>query len=443
MSLLNDMLRDLSHTQKSVEHASVSTLELQDSEQRELLNQSSVIKPEPGKVWPSVATFFCVLLVLWVCKSAVSEEGAERALEGVPADSAASLVETSAKLPRAVDAQDAASVNPALVESGQPDGSYSVVDHTRTTADTASPSADAINSSATLNDRLASLETAITKLSSAMEESQRAANGSAKVVLDEAEPVAAEASSLQATAVIAEPVNSVSIRDPFLPSQNVDQLNVQKPTTAEKVSFAETDANPQPANLHLSVTRNAESQDQRQAEQARQLVAQGQFSDAIIALQAFIAKTQVSQESTRVLLDIFVEQENVSAIEALLSHADYLNQLDKQFYSAKVAIIQQREDRAIELLEAQATEAEEREAYRALLAGLYQRAGKYAEAANAYRRMLGSFGEKPSYWLGFALAQDSLSQRQTARQAYLRVAEYADLQPEVRAYIQQRLLALQ
>lgn len=414
MSLLNDMLRDLSHTQKSVEHASVSTLELQDSEQRELLNQSSVIKPEPGKVWPSVATFFCVLLLLWVWKSAVSEGGAERALEGVPADSAAPLVETSATLPRAVDAQD-----------------------------TASPSADAINSSATLNDRLASLETAITKLSSAMEESQRAANGSAKLVLDEAEPVAAEASSLQATAVIAEPVNSVSIRDPFLPSQNVDQLNVQKPTTAEKVSFAETDANPQPANLHLSVTRNAESQDQRQAEQARQLVAQGQFSDAIIALQAFIAKTQVSQESTRVLLDIFVEQENVAAIEALLSHADYLNQLDKQFYSAKVAIIQQREDRAIELLEAQATEAEEREAYRALLAGLYQRAGKYAEAANAYRRMLGSFGEKPSYWLGFALAQDSLSQRQTARQAYLRVAEYADLQPEVRAYIQQRLLALQ
>lgn len=414
MSLLNDMLRDLSHTQKSVEHASVSTLELQDSEQRELLNHSSVIKPEPGKVWPSVATFFCVLLLLWVWKSAVSEEGSERALESAPADSAAPLVETSATLPRAVDAQD-----------------------------TASPSADAINSSATLNDRLASLETAITKLSSAMEESQHAANGSAKVVLDEAEPVAAEASSLQATAVIAEPVNSVSIRDPFLPSQNVDQLNVQKPTTAEKVSFAETDANPQPANLHLSVTRNAESQDQRQAVQARQLVAQGQFSDAIIALQAFIAKTQVSQESTRVLLDIFVEQENVAAIEALLSHADYLNQLDKQFYSAKVAIIQQREDRAIELLEAQAAEAEEREAYRALLAGLYQRAGKYAEAANAYRRMLGSFGEKPSYWLGFALAQDSLSQRQTARQAYLRVAEYADLQPEVRAYIQQRLLALQ
>ena len=414
MSLLNDMLRDLSHTQKSVEHASVSTLELQDSEQRELLNQSSVIKPEPGKVWPSVATFFCVLLLLWVWKSAVSEEGAERALESVPADSAAPLVETSAKLPRAVDAQDAAS-----------------------------PGADAINSSATLNDRLASLETAITKLSSAMEESQHAANDRAKVVLDEAEPVAAEASSLQSIAVIAEPVNSVSIRDPFLPSQNVDQLNVQKPTTAEKVFFAETDANPQPANLHLSVTRNAESQDQRQAEQARQLVAQGQFSDAIIALQAFIAKTQVSQESTRVLLDIFVEQENVAAIEALLSHADYLNQLDKQFYSAKVAIIQQREDRAIELLEAQAADAEEREAYRALLAGLYQRAGKYAEAANAYRRMLGSFGEKPSYWLGFALAQDSLSQRQTARQAYLRVAEYADLQPEVRAYIQQRLLALQ
>lgn len=66
MSLLNDMLRDLSHSQRNVEARSVSALELQQDEQRELLNQSSVIKSEPGKLWPSMAVFIGVFIILWI-----------------------------------------------------------------------------------------------------------------------------------------------------------------------------------------------------------------------------------------------------------------------------------------------------------------------------------------------------------------------------------------
>jgi hypothetical protein len=65
------------------------------------------------------------------------------------------------------------------------------------------------------------------------------------------------------------------------------------------------------------------------------------------------------------------------------------------------------------------------------------------EAANHYRRLLSVFGDKPAYWLGFALAQDALNQPQVAAQAYQRVNQYADLQPQVRTYVQQRIAALQ
>ncbi len=415
MSLLNDMLCDLSHSQKNAEVMSAPALELQQDEQRELLNQSSVIKPEPGKLWPSVAVFICVFFASWVWK------------------------------------QTEWAATPAQVAIDSPVAAKNTDSHKAETP------AQAPDSTVVLNERLAALETAITKLSHVVEESQvitsdtvnaevrnqemaEALNQETAEALNEetAEALNEETISME-SAQADESQTSVSIRDPFVQDYTADSGENKVVGTA-KQSPAD---NTMPAGAHLSVKPNAAFLDQRHAEQGRQLAAQGQPSDAIIALQAFIAQAQEPGESTRALLDIFVEQENIAAIESLLAQADYLSQLDKQFYAAKVAIIQQREDRAIELLEAQVTQAEAQESYRSLLAGLYQRAGKYAEAASAYRRLLGSFGEKPAYWLGLALAQDSLSQSQTARQAYLRVAEYPDLQPEVRAYIQQRLTALQ
>ena len=126
-----------------------------------------------------------------------------------------------------------------------------------------------------------------------------------------------------------------------------------------------------------------------------------------------------------------------------LAQASYFSVVDQTFYAAKVAIIQQEETQAIQLLETHLDEAEKNENYRSLLAGLYQRTGAHLEAANHYRRLLSVFGDKPAYWLGFALAQDSLNQGPVAAQAYQRVNQYADLQPQVRTYIQQRIAALQ
>jgi hypothetical protein len=67
----------------------------------------------------------------------------------------------------------------------------------------------------------------------------------------------------------------------------------------------------------------------------------------------------------------------------------------------------------------------------------------HLEAANHYRRLLSVFGDKSAYWLGFALAQDALNQPQVAVQAFQRVNQYVDLQPQVRDYVLQRIAALQ
>jgi tetratricopeptide (TPR) repeat protein len=227
---------------------------------------------------------------------------------------------------------------------------------------------------------------------------------------------------------------SVSIQDPFVQSGNETSLTEQSLTEQSTVEQGES---------QFSIEPNIKWQDQQQAQQANQLVAQGQIDSAIEKLQHYIATAAQPRQSVKTLMDIFAVQENASAIQTLLARANYLAVDEQSFYNAKIAVIQQHDAQAIQLLEANLAEAEHNENYRALLAGLYQRTGMHLEAANHYRRLLSVFGDKPAYWLGFALSQDALNQSKVASQAYQRVNQYTDLQPQVRTYVQQRIAALQ
>lgn len=420
MSLLNDMLRDLSLAQKGGDAAAqAAVVELNQDEQRDLLNQSSVIKQEPGKLWPSLLAFLVVLICLLFAKQILWPHSKLGQTDNVsathkPMQVAQALVVTEAAV-------------------GQ---KKTQIENTENLGQTAQPIAQDVDkampvqkdATEILNERLVSIENAISKLSVTVMQAQ----------LPEVEniPLQANPASFATTQM------SVSIRDPFeqVNSSGVPS-DMEDPIASSAINLI--DETVVPDGAHLSIAPNPAFLDQRTAEQGWKLFSQGQTSDAIIELQAFIAANKTPRESVKVLLDIFSEQENIAAIENLLYTADYLSQVDKQYYAAKVAVIRQQEIKAIELLEENLDEAETNENYRALLAGLYQRAQKYPEAAAAYRRLLGTFGEKPAYWLGLALAQDSLNQWQTAKQAYLRLAEYPELQPQVRTYIQQRLAALQ
>lgn len=419
MSLLNDMLRDLSGTQKatdSVNDGQADELSVQSDDQHELLQNSSVVKPLPTTLLPSVAVFIAVVILLliwkqyfWLSNSPVTVE------QPITVKNSAPEQKTVAPL-QVADA--------ALATSA---ASHSSITETST---------EIIQPSDALGERLVALESAIARLSTAVEKSTAIEEANVAMSYVAAETPASIDEYREQTDTVDHPLvektESVSIQDPFATdAEPTSQVEIA--TVDEKI----------PADAHLSIAPNAVASDQRQADRARQLLMQGQDSDAIITLQTFIASAKVPRESAKVLLDIFSAQENVHEINKLLAAANYLLPVDQNFYAAKVAVIQRREADAIQLLEEYLGEANEQENYLALLAGLYQRAGKFQEAATLYRRLLTSIGDKPAYWLGFALAQDSLNQPQTAKQAYLRLASYSDLQPQVRTYIQQRLTALQ
>lgn len=414
MSLLNDMLRDLSHQQTTVETtaaANQAALDFNAQEQRELFYNTSAAKPLPRTLMPSLIVFVLVLviLVLWKLNFFTFSHTNATATPSV-ADQA--IVEpTSVKQTESTTAgQTTQQMAPAVEPIPQPVGNDSVAPE--------------------LGERIAALESAITNLSVVVANAKnQPVNQSDSIEPASDEPLAQTEQIVQSIAT--ETPESVSIQEPFAPAAT------EPVADAVAISLAEE------GESQLSIAPNVKWIDQQQAQQANQLIAQGQTDFAIEKLQHFIATADQPRESVKTLLDIFAMQENTNAMQRLLAQANYLSAVEQAFYGAKIASIQQQDVKAIQLLEAHLGEAERNENYRALLAGLYQRTGMHLEAANHYRRLLSVFGDKPAYWLGFALAQDALNQPQVAAQAYQRVNQYADLQPQVRTYVQQRIAALQ
>jgi MSHA biogenesis protein MshN len=194
---------------------------------------------------------------------------------------------------------------------------------------------------------------------------------------------------------------------------------------------------------HLSVTPNAQWQDQEQAQQAQLLLQQGKPAQAMSLLENFIASNDHAKYSVQMLLDIYCQQGRIEDAQRLLASATHLEKVDQHYYKARLALMNNQGQEAMDLLEAELPMAEKHEQYRALLAGLYQKMAYYPQAAANYKRLLEVFGEKPAYWLGYALALDALEQKASALQAYRRLSEYTELQAEVRHYIEQRIAALQ
>lgn len=427
MSLLNDMLRDLSHQQTSVETAAVAnqaTLDLNAQEQRELFYNTSAAKPLPRTLVPSLLVFISVLAILVLWKLDFF------------AGSSTDIATTSPVVDQEI-------IQPAVIKQAVNDASV-VAQATPSTEQLAAQPETVESGSVApeLGDRIAALESAITNLSvvvaNANIQSHNKFFDTEAVVDDEAvsatlaqdnEPMLETGQGLEKAAI--ETSASESVREPFA------QATTEASAEPQTMSLAEV-GEPQ-----LSIAPNSKWKDQQQAQQANELVAQGQADIAIEKLQNFIVSANQPRESVKALLEIFAGQENTVAMQALIAQANYLSVVEQTFYAAKIATIQQQDEQAIQLLETHLGEAERDENYRALLAGLYHRTSMHLEAATHYRRLLNVFGDKPAYWLGFALAQDALNQPQVAVQAYQRVNQYADLQPQVRTYVQQRIAALQ
>ena len=290
MSLLNDMLQDLSRQQHTDPVATVEqpALDSTAQQQRELFFYSSAAKPLPRTLLPSVLVFFLVLAGMFVWqRSDVAQPLADESTNVLLTEknSAVISVTTGESEPHPASETVATTIAPTEV---LPE----------------------------LDERIAALESAITQLST---------------------QVASSDHQLPVTPVMT---------DAATPNEDIASVSIQEPFAMARVE--------QPihhSDTQMSIAPNAKWQDQQQAQQANQWVAQGQADIAIETLQAFIANAVQPRESVIALLDIFAAQERIDEMQGVIAQADYLSPVEQQFYRAKIAVMQQQDAAAIALLE--------------------------------------------------------------------------------------------
>lgn len=192
----------------------------------------------------------------------------------------------------------------------------------------------------------------------------------------------------------------------------------------------------------LNVVPNAAWKDEQLAGHADGLVRSGKIAEALNQLKNFVIGEEKPIRSTALLGDIYFQQGNAQALEVLVKTATYLPEIDRARLHAQMLAAQGNEAGAIAELEKKLAAAENNEQYRAFLASLYHKTGQYQQSVVSYQRLLNSYGEKPAYWLGLALAFDGLLQNKNALQAYQHLLGFPQLQEQVRDYINQRISAL-
>ncbi len=192
----------------------------------------------------------------------------------------------------------------------------------------------------------------------------------------------------------------------------------------------------------VNVVTNSGWKDEQTATRANELVQQNKTDQAVELLKSFIVSEEKPIQSIQRLADIYLQQGNAQAVEILLRNAEYLPAVEKAKMQAQLMTAQGNTLAAISTLEQQLSAAENNEQYGALLASLYHKTGQYQQSVVSYQRLLKSYGEKPAYWLGLALAFDGLTQHNNALQAYQQLREFPQLQNQVKVYVEQRIVAL-
>lgn len=214
--------------------------------------------------------------------------------------------------------------------------------------------------------------------------------------------------------------------------------------SAEEVAVApedpETVTNPLALVQSTVRTPNPEFVDEQSVNQARKLVESGKLVEAINILQLQI-QSSVSPLSEAYLLDIYYQQQDLPSMQSLLANTS-IPSVQKAYYQARAYLLSGENQLAINTLESQLAQAKANENFRALLAGLYQKEGLHAQAITAYRNLLQEFIPQPAYWLGFALSLDAQGQSQTAVFAFQKLLEFDSLDAQVMDYAQQRINAL-
>lgn len=175
---------------------------------------------------------------------------------------------------------------------------------------------------------------------------------------------------------------------------------------------------------------------------ARQALHQGRPQDAITLLSNELPQASTDGELVELLHQAYVNAGHLSdAVNLRITLRGAVAGYRLARMHSSELLQQGQVGEAINVLERQLPEYEEDGGYYGLLAGLYYKAARYQDAAQAYEKLLALNPDLGSYWLGYAVALDAQGDAR-ALQAFQRAAQTLSSNDAAREYVLQRVREL-
>lgn len=154
-------------------------------------------------------------------------------------------------------------------------------------------------------------------------------------------------------------------------------------------------------------------------------------------LEAAPAHTQARETLAGMLLKQNRQREAQAVLKAGLELSPYNPGFAKPY--ARLILDQGRDDEAIQTLETALTSALDDADYLGLLAAVYQRNQRYADAVSSYRSALSLQPQRAAWWLGLGLALEHSGELRRAEMAYRSAIQNPGLNDASRQFVQRRL----
>jgi MSHA biogenesis protein MshN len=213
---------------------------------------------------------------------------------------------------------------------------------------------------------------------------------------------------------------------------------------AERVPAPATPARPAPAAEPASQAGALTSRQQGENAYRRALAAlqEGRVTEGIAALEQAVHVYPRHEAARQTLVGLLIE--NGQADEAI-RHARLALALDANQPQLAMVLARLQLERggpADETLLRSLPYAANNADYIAFLAGVLQKQGRHAQAAEQYEAALRLRPDNGVWWMGLGMARQGQNLRTNAREAYLKARE-AGLSPELQAFVERRLGQLQ
>ncbi|AZP11496.1 tetratricopeptide repeat protein [Undibacterium parvum] len=202
-----------------------------------------------------------------------------------------------------------------------------------------------------------------------------------------------------------------------------------------------------PSQPQIKLHKEATTLQQAEGEyrQATVLQQQGRTAEAVAMLEQALKIDGQHAAARQSLISLLLESKRYDEAMRYLQQglAQDQNQTGLAMILARLQVEKSNLPAALATLQASLPYAGERADYLAFLAALLQREARHKESIDLYQKALKRSPQNPVWWMGLGISLQADGRRPEALEAYLRAKSLTGLSPDLVAFVEQRIAALQ